>query len=241
MNAAPLPVVSTMYCLDSLPPFGKRCVRPAFAAILKSLLLNHTFCFVGYGLGDPNFWQIYNEISHILPQKRRRAYATAFAREKRIDELTTRQLRNNNLEVLRLTSSGRLTPADQFLRLLDYLCDRVVSGRQHRLFLRQLGESQEPLADALCQAFSATSDSQIKAVLLEFLTRYGWRPWHPRWLSHWWLQLANTVPEHETQLRRRLLLASLRTAEEMSDVQRAREALESLEEPGTPDDPDTTP
>jgi hypothetical protein len=212
--------------------------RPAFAAILKSLLLNHTFFFVGYGLGDPNFWQIYNEISHILPQKRRRAYATAFAREKRIDDLTARQLANNNLEVLRLTPSGALSSADQFLRLLDYLCDRVVAGRQHDLFLRQQEDQEEPLAEAICQAFNGASDSHTKAILLEFLTRYGWRPWHPRWLSRWWFQLAHTLPADETQLRRRLLLASLRSAEEINDVQRARDALASLDDPSSSPGPD---
>jgi hypothetical protein len=211
--------------------------RPAFAAILKSLLLNHTFFFVGSGLGDPNFWQIYNEISHILPQKRRRAYATTFARDRRIDELTARQLRNNNLEVMRLAPSERLSSPDQFLRLLDYLCDRVIAGRQHDLFLRQQEAEQELFADPLCQAFNGAADAHTKAILLEFLTRYGWRPWHPRWLSRWWFQLAHTLPADETQLRRRLLLASLRTAEEITDVQRAREALASLDSAGTSQGP----
>jgi O-acetyl-ADP-ribose deacetylase (regulator of RNase III) len=214
--------------------------RPAFAAILKSLLLNHTFFFVGYGLGDPNFWQIYNEISHILPQKRRRAYATAFARDGRIDELTARQLKNSNLEVLRLTASGKLNAADQFLRLLDFLCDRVVAGRQHDLFLRQQSDEQASLADALCAAFNAIPDAHIKAILLEFLTRYGWRPWHPQWLSRWWFELAHLLPPGDAPLRRRLLLASLRTAEEMNDVQRAREALAELDQPGPSPEPEAT-
>jgi hypothetical protein len=205
--------------------------RPAFAAILTSLLLNHTFFFVGYGLGDPNFWQIYNEISHILPQKRRRAYATAFAREKRIDELTARQLRNNNVDVLRLAPSRKLTAGDQFMRLLDYLSDQVVASRQVCLFLRQQdGRQDGPLGEALCHAFNAADNPQTQAVLLEFLTQYGWRPWHPRLLSRWWFELAHVVPASELQLRRRLLLASLRTAEEINDVHRARRALADLDE-----------
>src|SRR5262249_36820755 len=64
--------------------FGK---RPAMAALLKGLLLNHTFLFLGYGLGDPNFWQIYHEIAQILPNSRRSAFATYFDRGRVSDRL----------------------------------------------------------------------------------------------------------------------------------------------------------
>src|SRR5690348_3914673 len=35
MNATPLPVVSTMYCFELVPPFGNTSVRPACAAMLR--------------------------------------------------------------------------------------------------------------------------------------------------------------------------------------------------------------
>ena len=51
-------------CRDDYDEFFER--RPAMALLLEGLLLNRTFFFVGYGLRDPNFRQIYSRIARML-------------------------------------------------------------------------------------------------------------------------------------------------------------------------------
>ena len=63
-------------CRDDYDEFFER--RPAMALLLEGLLLNRTFFFVGYGLRDPNFRQVYSRIARMLREARRPAFATSF-------------------------------------------------------------------------------------------------------------------------------------------------------------------
>jgi hypothetical protein len=63
-------------CRDDYDEFFER--RPALALLLEGLLLNRTFFFVGYGLRDPNFRQIYGRVGRMLRAARRPAFATSF-------------------------------------------------------------------------------------------------------------------------------------------------------------------
>jgi hypothetical protein len=66
----------TVLCRDDYDAFFQN--RPAMAALLEGLLLNQTFFFVGYGLRDPNFRQIFSRIAFMLQGARRPAFATTF-------------------------------------------------------------------------------------------------------------------------------------------------------------------
>ena len=57
-------------CRDDYDEFFDR--RPAMALLLEGLLLNQTFFFVGYGLRDPNFRQVYSRIARMLRDARSR-------------------------------------------------------------------------------------------------------------------------------------------------------------------------
>eukprot|EP01120_Amphizonella_sp_Union-15-10_P013685 TRINITY_DN6412_c0_g1_i1.p1 TRINITY_DN6412_c0_g1~~TRINITY_DN6412_c0_g1_i1.p1 ORF type:complete len:571 (-),score=95.62 TRINITY_DN6412_c0_g1_i1:43-1755(-) len=52
--------------------------RPAVSTLLKGLLLNRTFLFIGYSLRDINLHIILNEVSAMLKSARRPAYAIVF-------------------------------------------------------------------------------------------------------------------------------------------------------------------
>ena len=52
--------------------------RPAVSTLLKGLLLNRTFLFIGYSLRDINLQIILNEVSSLLKDARRPAYAVLF-------------------------------------------------------------------------------------------------------------------------------------------------------------------
>ncbi|MFX0066325.1 MAG: SIR2 family protein [Candidatus Hermodarchaeota archaeon] len=52
--------------------------RPAVSALLRGLLLNRTFIFIGYSLRDPNLHVILNEVGTLLKEARRPAYAIVF-------------------------------------------------------------------------------------------------------------------------------------------------------------------
>ena len=57
-------------CRDDYDEFFER--RPAMALLLEGLLLNQTFFFLGYGLRDPNFRQVFSRIARMLATRRRR-------------------------------------------------------------------------------------------------------------------------------------------------------------------------
>eukprot|EP01123_Difflugia_compressa_P004133 TRINITY_DN15486_c0_g1_i1.p1 TRINITY_DN15486_c0_g1~~TRINITY_DN15486_c0_g1_i1.p1 ORF type:complete len:413 (+),score=83.62 TRINITY_DN15486_c0_g1_i1:185-1240(+) len=52
--------------------------RPAVATLLRGLLLNRTFVFIGYSLRDPNLNIIIDEVSSLLKDARRPCYAIVF-------------------------------------------------------------------------------------------------------------------------------------------------------------------
>ena len=63
-------------CRDDYDEFFER--RPAMALLLEGLMLNRTFLFVGYGLRDPNFRQVFGRVGRMLREAHRPAFATSF-------------------------------------------------------------------------------------------------------------------------------------------------------------------
>ena len=137
---------------DDYDEFFQR--RPAMALLLEGLLLNRTFFFVGYGLKDPNFRQIYSRITRMLAKASRPAYATTFETAGGAGEHLTRQWANKRLHLIGVPGDTRDEQEQEFLRFLDRLADHVTLHRP-RLLLTPDVPPPGPLAelrDALAAA-----------------------------------------------------------------------------------------
>src|SRR5262249_25083180 len=74
--------------------------HPDMDLLLRGLLLNHTFLFVGYSLRDPNFLQIYNHVRHILGECQRRAFVVTVEESRLTTGFQQAYWRARNLDVL---------------------------------------------------------------------------------------------------------------------------------------------
>ena len=229
---------------DDYDEFFQR--RPAMALLLEGLMLNRTFFFVGYGLKDPNFRQIYSRITRMLANASRPAYATTFETAGGAGEHLTRQWASKRLNLIGMPGDSREEQEHAFLCFLDRLADEAAMHRP-RLFLAPDGPPAGPLAklrDALadeaggalttiCQhhlgEVDAAADLRALAAVLEFLMHHGWRPHaRGRWdLCRLWEELAAHAPDEGE--RRRCLIAALAAAEAFDDASRVRAALEEME------------
>src|SRR5262249_16341225 len=93
-------------CRDDFDEFFER--RPAMALLLEGLLLNQTFFFLGYGLRDPNFRQVYSRIARMLRDSRKPAFATSFESTGEAGPYIAGQWREKNLHLVSIPGS---TPA----------------------------------------------------------------------------------------------------------------------------------
>jgi hypothetical protein len=226
-------------CRDDYDEFFER--RPAMALLLEGLLLNQTFFFVGYGLRDPNFRQVYSRIVRMLRDAHKPAFATSFESAGDAGAYVARQWRTKQLHLIGIPGATRDDQERYLLRFLDCLADRVIS-RSPRLFLARDVEVAPPLAgirqllqeageelttlrrrpDSL--AGSARDVHQL-AEILRFLADHGWRP--PQHsgttLSALWMWLASSATDPAQ--RRRLLIAALETAEGFHEVKIIRQQL----------------
>ena len=233
-------------CRDDYDAFFER--RPAMAILLEGLLLNRTFFFVGYGLRDPNFRQIYSRIARMLSDARKPTFATSFETTGDAGRYIIEQWREKHLHLIPLPGETPDEKERNLLSFLDHLADRVAS-RSPRLFLARdvevppvLGRVRELMQDvgeevmAACRGIeqSTGDDGEVRhlAEILRFLADHGWRPPpHSRtFLSGLWLRLADCAAD--PAIRRRLLIAGLETAEGSHEVQLIRRRLGALEAPG---------
>jgi O-acetyl-ADP-ribose deacetylase (regulator of RNase III) len=229
---------------DDYDEFFQR--RPAMALLLEGLLLNQTFFFVGYGLRDPNFRQIYHRIARMLREAKRPAFATTFEAAGEGGAYLTRQWHHKRLHLVPIPGEGRAEQEQQFLRFLDRLADRVTMGKR-RLFLAPevevpagLAPLRELLVERVGGEVAALGQRDLAgpggpaavrylAEVLGFLTAQGWRPaanngWD---LCRLWEYLADHAADAGE--RRRFLVNALETAEAFADVRRVRQRLAELE------------
>jgi hypothetical protein len=231
-------------CRDDYDEFFER--RPAMSLLLEGLLLNQTFFFVGYGLRDPNFRQIYSRIARMLRDAHRPAFATSFESGGDAGPYIAGQWREKHLHLVSLPGSTPDERERSLLSFLDELADRVAS-RSPRLFLasdvevpprlsriRELMQEVGKELIATCFSTDAPSDSgrdvQHLAEVLRFLADNGWKPplKSRTILSEIWLRLADSAPDPAT--RRHLLIAGLESAEGFADVCSIRCRLAALED-----------
>ena len=79
---------------------------------LNALLATKTFLFVGYSMGDPDFNQIYDQLTIDLGQHQRRPYLVTFD----VDEFTMDDLEQRGFQVISLSAEG-----DRNARLAEWL------------------------------------------------------------------------------------------------------------------------
>jgi hypothetical protein len=179
---SPLEVV---LCRDDYEAFFER--RPAMTHLLRGLLLNHTFLFVGYSLRDPNFRSIFAEVGRILRDGRRPAFATTFDAAGPAGAYIQGQW---NTKYLRLIPVSSGEPETALARFLDRLGARLAL-RQPEPMLAAGAEVSTELAgvrhiaagelarevERLCRAqLELPTDRRMAAELLTMLTRLGWHP-----------------------------------------------------------------
>jgi hypothetical protein len=229
---------------DDFDEFFER--RPAMALLLEGLLLNQTFFFIGYGLRDPNFRQIYGRIARMLRNAHRRAFATTFDATSDSGEYLRKQWKHKRMDLLPIAGTTAAEQEQEFVRFLDRLAEQVAM-QTPRLFLApdvepppalmhlrnllmdRVGSEVEEAAHRDLSAAHALAEVRYLADVLEFMTNQGWRPntqtgWQ---LCQLWEHLAAHTPDPLE--RRRLLVAALAATEDFADVQRIRGALAELD------------
>jgi hypothetical protein len=229
---------------DDFDEFFER--RPAMTLLLEGLLLNQTFFFLGYGLRDPNFRQIYGRIARMLKNAHRRAYAATFEASGDTGEYLRKQWKQKRMDLLAIEGETLAEQEQEFLRFLDRLGDQVAL-ESPRLFLAPDVEPPSALAslrDLLVQRVGSELESAARrdlspadawpqvrylADVLGFMTNQGWRPnaqegWQ---LCQLWEHLAAHAPD--VSERQRLLIAALASTEDFADVQRIRHKLAETE------------
>jgi len=92
-------------------------MRPAVSAMLKGLLLNRTFLFVGYSLRDPNLITIFNEVSGLLSDAKRPAYAVVFE----ATDADVKTWREKGVYILRVLGEDTLQKTFSLWLFLDLL------------------------------------------------------------------------------------------------------------------------
>ncbi len=206
------------------------------------MLLNQTFFFVGYGLRDPNFRQIYSRIARMLRDAHRPAFATTFGAAGDAGQHLAEQWKNKQLHLIRIPGADPTEQEQQFLRFLDRLADRVTTANASRLFLAPDVEAAPVLHPLREQLLAAVGDEIPRlcredlsaphlhhlATVLGFLADHGWQPrGHGVDLGELWERLAQQTAD--SAVRKRLLIAALKSAGRFDDVRRLQEQLRQIE------------
>ncbi len=96
--------------------------RPALALLLESLLLNHSFLFLGYSLKDPDFRSINHRIAGILKGAKRPAFSLTFDA---INEFQETQWRKKQIELMEIKGKNSIEKTRTMFSFLDVLLEEV--------------------------------------------------------------------------------------------------------------------
>jgi hypothetical protein len=230
-------------CRDDYDLFFEQ--RPAMALLLEGLMLNRTFLFLGYGLRDPNFRQIYGRVGRMLREAKRPAFATSFESAGREGACLTVQWRQKGLELLAVTGASDEERERNLLLFLDHLADQVASSAPRLLLapdtpvanpMTRLRTLLLEVADEVIELCRGTNlgspgaNFNPVANVLELLADQGWRPAQVSrtTLCDLWMRLADLAPDSTT--KRQLLIEALQAAEGSDEACHVREALGRLAE-----------
>lgn len=137
---------------DDYAAFFER--RPVMAAMLESLLLNHTFLFVGYSLRDPNFRSIFHRIDTILKEVHHPAFATVFGKP---TEMVRELWEAKGLRLMAMEGEDAPAQSRHLLRVLDALCVATLSQNRPLLHRDYHGE-QTPAFRAVGKALGSLGE-----------------------------------------------------------------------------------
>lgn len=198
--------------------------RPALSTLLRGLLLNQHFVFIGYSLRDPNFQQIFGEVAAMLRDAQRPAFATTF---EQTGESPAWLPEGDPLTLVSISGTNLAEQQRSFLLWLDELLEQVLA-ESPAPFLAPDAVSSPGMAtirsklmevgrdvERACQRPEA-DDVPLLAHFLDYLTDHGWRP-ERAYLCDLWRKLATSASSSLT--RRRCLASSLRHAETASQKQ----------------------
>ena len=212
------------------------------ALLLEGLLLNQTFLFVGYGLKDPNFRQIYSRIADMLQGAKREAFALTVDAGTAASPLLADQWRRKGLHLLAMPGMGAGERVRASLHFLDWLADRVTLSAPGLFLAHDVPASGplEPLrqtlmgdvgrqVEAACERELAEEDARHLVKVLAFLTEQGWRP---DLMSGWqlwqlWARLADGFTDPND--RRRMLVTALQHTERFDVAERLRALIARLD------------
>jgi hypothetical protein len=224
--------------------------HPDMDLLLRGLLLNHTFLFVGYSLRDPNFLQIYNHVRHVLGECQRRAFVLTVEEGRLTTAFQQAYWRARNVDVLAMPGETFPQRVRNSFRFLDWLaaqtCDSqslvldrdvplgrgaegvlsvrdAVAGHADELsrYAARLGE--------LAGADAATRGQACRRVaqLLTFLSAHGWAPNGNRaTLVRLWKDVACLTPTEDE--RRLLLITAFQYAEGFDEVEELQRLIDAL-------------
>jgi len=217
------------------------------ALLLEGLMLNRTFFFLGYGLRDINFRQVYGRVGRMLRQAHRPAFATSFESAGEAGEYVAHQWAEKGLHLIDVPGAGDGERERGLLLFLDRLSDRVASASPRLLLAPDTGVAG-PLArlrdlllevgdevTALCggPGHGVVSAPEVGplADVLRLLADHGWRPAHGSGATLCGIRWRLAGLAGEVAARRRLLVEALEVAEGADEARRVREALAELEGP----------
>lgn len=220
---------------DDYDGFFRR--RPAMALLLEGLLLNQSFLFVGYGLRDPDFRQIWSRIASMLAGAKRPAFATTFESPSRHG---VGQWARHGLHIFSIQGQSPSEKARRLDRFLDRLGD-VVARDPHLVLADDVDVAFSPkftelrgdllkvlpnLALACSQAAKASRTEVLAlADVLRFFVDHGWRGAMPGHVGGLFATLAlhrDLTPDE----RRDLLVSALRHTESIEEAERLRRRIE---------------
>ncbi len=211
--------------------------RPAMALLLEGLLLNQSFLFVGYGLRDPDFRQIWSRIGAMLEGAKRPAFATTFDAPSRHG---ISQWERHGLHLFALEGATPHEKARRLDRFLDRLADLVardphlvladdVEGTFTETFatIRADMLGLVPKLTEACRRAPSASRSEVLALadMLRFFVAHGWRGNMPGHVGGLFAALALHRGLSDDE-RTDLLVSALRHTESVEEAKKLRAKLE---------------
>lgn len=154
------------------------------AALLRSLLLNQCFLFVGYGLKDPNVSELYREVRQLFDTDRPVAYALTLDRDADLSEfpglvnITLSDKRDVRIFLDRLADATNWRPPMFLARDVELRDGYTLSELPHLATLADiLRRAGNELEHSICSDDPLNeTESRLALEAAVFLVEHGWRP-----------------------------------------------------------------
>eukprot|EP01129_Flabellula_baltica_P000295 TRINITY_DN10327_c0_g1_i1.p1 TRINITY_DN10327_c0_g1~~TRINITY_DN10327_c0_g1_i1.p1 ORF type:complete len:891 (-),score=167.92 TRINITY_DN10327_c0_g1_i1:34-2706(-) len=150
--------------------------RPAVSTLLKGLLFNRSFLFLGYSLRDPNLHSLMDEVSSVLKDAQRHCYAIIFEG----GENEIRNWKEKGLQVIKLKGDSvqqKIYSLWRFLDVLQQSCQKNIGAwlsDENRDFIpttlpRKTEQTINRLRDTLKELSDQMDDPQVADFVFPWL------------------------------------------------------------------------